>query len=184
MYKVAETVLREQLSRVHELLEVPMMGAETDTNVEVKLANNHGDKDELKPRYIEPTPARRYQGEIPVYSACSGFGDAMGKAVRDCGLGVLALAADVNPAARQETVRCHPEVKMYNDCREVSAEEMEFRKIQVAHLALPCDSFTPAGPQRGHGVVFPEARGGCHPRGWGDAQRPGRSVQGRPPPKL
>ena len=84
-----------------------------------------------------------------MYSACSGFGDAMGKAVRDCGLGVLALAADVNPAARQETVRCHSEVKMYNDCREVSAEEMEYRKIQVAHLALPCDSFTPAGPQRG-----------------------------------
>ena len=149
MYKEADTVLKEQLSRVHELLEVPTMGAETATDVDVKLANNHGDKDELKPLRLEPTPAQRYQGQIPVYSACSGFGDAMGKAVRDCGLGTLALAADVNPAARQETVRCHPDVKMYKDCRAVSAEEMEYQKIQVAHLALPCDSFTPAGPQRG-----------------------------------
>ena len=61
----------------------------------------------------------------------------------------LVLASDVDPAARQETKRCHTEVILRDDCRRVTQEDIEGSLTQVAHLAMPCDSFTSAGPQRG-----------------------------------
>ena len=79
------------------------------------VANNQGNKDELKPPFIRRTPIKWLQNRIPVYSVCSGFGDDMGKAVRDSGIGTLVLAADVDPAARAETTvssRCDPRKRL------------------------------------------------------------------------
>ena len=103
-------MLRGQLERVHELLEVETIGGGTDVDINAMVANNQGNKDELKPPFIRRTPIKWLQNRIPVYSACSGFGDVMGKAVRDSGIGTLVLAADVDPAARAETTvssRCN-----------------------------------------------------------------------------
>ena len=94
-------------------------------------------------------PLKRIQKEIPMYSACSGFGDALGKASRDMGAGRVVPAADVDPAAREETKRCHPDMILRDDCRRVTQEDIEENLVQVAHLAMPCDSFISASLQRG-----------------------------------
>jgi hypothetical protein len=73
------------------------MGGSTDVDINAMVADNQGNKDELKPPFIRRTPIKWLQNRIPVYSACSGFGDVMGKAVRDSGIGTLVLAADVDP---------------------------------------------------------------------------------------
>ena len=85
MHGEAHKILTKQLGKYKELLEDETMRPTTPADVNIKLANNHGNKDELKPPCPRKMPLKRIQQHIPMYSACSGFGDALGKAARDMG---------------------------------------------------------------------------------------------------
>ena len=109
---------------------------------------NKGPVDELKST-ARPCPIQRIQKTIPMASACAGHGCAMGKASKRSGVGCLAVAADVDPFAREETKRVSPGVHMFADCRQMDFKLMEAKLVQSVHLSCPCTPHTIAGRQEG-----------------------------------
>ena len=89
------------------------------------------------------------QERVPGAEVCAGLVSTWSLAGMDSGLVEPRLAADSDPAAREEYSRRFPRATVRTDCRGVSAKDYTDLDIQLVQASVPCGSWTHGGSQRG-----------------------------------
>ena len=76
----------------------------------------------------------------------------------------------MDPTARAEFSRKHPEATVRTDCRDITAEDYVSRLIQLVEASVPCTPWTRGGSRRGLADVEGTLMAKMSPK-WRDAYR-------------
>ena len=146
-HTLAREACQQQTEMYENLLgqELDIQGGEAPREFMVPKGKKAHRCTRVKVKFPLNIPGLSADNKLRVGIACMGLVDTVGRACADTGLMQVVMGAEVDSVGRAWARKTHKKIRMFDNCRDMTASEVTKAGIEIIQASFPCDGWTYAG---------------------------------------